>query len=285
MDKSLVAGVDIGGSHITVALVDVNSGAILQHTRKRLPINSQSGAQTIIAAWSRAIGQSFAAHHISPTRLGIAMPGPFDYEKGISLIRNQNKYDTLYGLNVKQMLSDSLNIDVTNISITNDAACFLQGEVFGGVAKGCAKVLGLTLGTGLGAARWTDGKAEDANLWCASFKDATAEDYLSTRWFVNRYFHLSGEAVNDVKELATAADANPFARQVFAEFGANLGEFVLPYVLAEGTEMIVLGGNIANAFPLFAAPLEKALKEHAVQVEIRQTALGENAALVGAASF
>src|SRR5687768_3496834 len=110
MHNYLFAGVDIGGSHITVALVDMSSGAVIKNTWRRLPVNSQNKAQDIIAQWCKAIKESFAAHPVAPAKIGIAMPGPFDYTNGIALMQNQNKYDALYGLNIKQMLSEKLHI-------------------------------------------------------------------------------------------------------------------------------------------------------------------------------
>ena len=67
----------------------------------------------------------------------------------------------------------------------NDASCFLKGEVFGGAAKGYNHVIGITLGTGLGSATFKNGVVYDGDLYYTPFKESTAEDYLSTRWFIN----------------------------------------------------------------------------------------------------
>ncbi|HYH14338.1 MAG TPA: ROK family protein [Flavisolibacter sp.] len=285
MCNSIVAGVDIGGSHITVALIDMEKGEVLKHTWKRSEVNAQSSASTIIDNWSKAIEESVAAHNSLPCRLGIAMPGPFNYEEGISLMQNQNKFDALYGLNVKQLLLDNLQVQIEQITMTNDAACYLKGEVYSGAAKGCNRALGITLGTGLGSARSINRVVEDANLWCSPFKEGIAEDYLSSRWFVNRYAELTGIVVKDVKTLVDKTATNPIAQQIVDEFGQNLGTFLLPYVVNDAVETVVLGGNIANAYPLFSQALKKVLLENGCTVEIKQTLLGENAILVGAASY
>jgi glucokinase len=100
MNNSIVAGIDIGGSHITVALVDVEKRAVLQHTRKRFVIDTQGSADAIITAWCQAIEASCKTYDGPVTSLGIAMPGPFDYSEGVALMQNQNKYDALYGINI-----------------------------------------------------------------------------------------------------------------------------------------------------------------------------------------
>jgi glucokinase len=38
-------------------------------------------------------------------------------------------------------------------------------------------------------------------LWDSPFKDSICEDYLATRWFVNRYEELTGEQISGTKDL------------------------------------------------------------------------------------
>lgn len=285
MCNSIVAGVDIGGSHITVALVDADKRVVLEETQTRLEIDSKGPAEAIIAAWCKAIETSCRAYGGLVGHIGIAMPGPFDYDEGISLMKNQDKYDSLYGLNIKKLLGEKLAVPVENIVTTNDAACFLQGELFGGVAQGCKNVFGLTLGTGLGSARTRNGGVEDADLWCSAFREGIAEDYLSSRWFIQRFAEIAGKKVSGVKDLVALAGKDQVARQLFETFGQNLGAFLLPYLVREETEMVVLGGNITQAYDLFAEALRQYLQGNSVQVAVRQTVLGENAALIGAASY
>ncbi|WP_315817320.1 ROK family protein [Paraflavitalea speifideaquila] len=199
MNNPLVAGVDIGGSHITAALVDLEVGSVLPAFSIRKQINSQEDAASIIHDWCETIGQVFEARPYLLKRVGIAMPGPFDYEKGISFIKDQNKYESLYGLNVKEMMAERLGMAPDHIRLMNDASCFLQGEVMGGAAHGFKSAVGITLGTGLGTATFHEGIAKDANLWCAPFLDGIAEDYISARWLLKTYEQVSGNRVEQVK--------------------------------------------------------------------------------------
>ncbi len=284
MNDSIIAGVDIGGSHITVALININSRKIVNSTWKRLEINPNKNAEEIINSWTKLIKESFDAANSKPGNIGIAMPGPFDYANGISYIRDQNKYDALYGVNIKEKLSQKLDISLCNISFLNDAACFLQGEVFGGAGRGYSRVFGITLGTGFGSARSLDRKTADADLWCCKYKDGIAEDYFSTRWFLKRYKEVSGRAVSDVKELAGLINEDTIVQDVFDEFGQNLANFLIPYIKAEELELIVLGGNISLAFAHFSGALKATFDQLLITIEIKTAELGENAALLGAAS-
>jgi glucokinase len=284
MNDAIIAGADIGGSHISVALINTRTWEIIAKTQRRKEINTNRSSEEIFNSWSLLIKESFHAANIKPAEIGIAMPGPFDYVNGISYIRDQNKYDALYGLNVKDKLAEKLETTAEHITILNDAACFLQGEVFGGAGKGFTRLMGLTLGTGFGSARSLNGETEDANLWCAAYRNGIAEDYLSTRWFLKRYKELSGKVVKNVKELTTKIHEDFLVQDVFDEFGDNLANFLGPYIEKEQLQLIILGGNISLAFRYFSKAMMNALEQAHVKTEIRTTELGENAALIGAAS-
>ena len=284
MKNNFVAGIDVGGSHITAAIINITTGELIQKTIRRKHINSHGDYLDIIREWTSVINSSFNSLALLPDRMGIAMPGPFDYEEGICLINNQDKYDSLYGLNVKVLLSECLLVPPQNIVLTNDAACFLYGELFNGAAKDCKDAVGLTLGTGLGSAIVKKGKVVDAEWWCAPYLDGIAEDYLSTRWFIKRYNELTGEQINNVKALLSENVNAGISGQVFNEFGRNLGEFLGTRKLNESVETLVLGGNIANAFHLFENSLQQALHDHSLYLSVKPAELGENAALIGAAS-
>jgi len=282
-NNSIVAGIDIGGSHITAALIDLQNTTVLKETCVRKSIDTNGSGTTIINEWSSVINKVFSGFDY-PKKIGIAMPGPFDYEKGISLIRNQNKFDSLYGLNIKKLLAERLQINEIDILFKNDAACFLQGEAFGGAAKGCKIAIGLTLGTGLGSARFSNGNAEDADLWHSPFLEGIAEDYLSTRWFVKRFYEISGKTILNVKELRELKSQDNSVNKIFKEFGINLAFFLSGLIDIEKPEVIVLGGNIANAYPLFYSELFFNLPNSGYPFLIKKSALGENGNLIGAGS-
>lgn len=110
------------------------------------------------------------------------------------------------------------------------------------------------------------------------------EEYFTSRWFRRRYEELTGEKVHGAKEIAAEAETNRYAQQVFIEYGRNLGEFLAYFTALDNPEVIVLGGNITNALALFYPALEQELKERNINLPVKKAALGENAALIGAAS-
>src|SRR5687768_16206029 len=99
--KNLIAGVDIGGTHITVCLVDIKENNIIAESSGRAHIDTSLDKDSIIKSWAEVIAEAHKKSSTPINKIGIAMPGPFDYENGISLIRGLHKYESLYGLNVK----------------------------------------------------------------------------------------------------------------------------------------------------------------------------------------
>jgi len=277
-------GIDIGGSHITAAVVDLESRSIIAGSTLRTAVDASLNAEEILNTWCGLIDSVHGPAQPAEAYIGIAMPGPFDYERGISLIKDQPKFQNLYQVNIKEELAKRLHVEPGNIRFINDAASFLQGEVFGGAARDQQKVIGLTLGTGLGASYCADGVAVDAALWDSPFKDGIAEDYLSTRWFVARYEALTGNTISGVKDLTDLSTEAEVKCQIFQEFGTHLGEFLLPFVEQQQLETVVLGGNISNAHLLFMPALLGQLQKGSRAVVIKIAELKEDASLIGAAS-
>lgn len=280
----IALGIDIGGSHITAAMVDLESRSIIPGTSSRTAVDSNLNAEDILNTWCEMIQGVYNQTEGAEAYIGIAMPGPFDYEEGISLIKDQEKFRNLYQINIKNELASRLHMSPSNIRFINDAASFLQGEVFGGAARDKQKVIGLTLGTGLGASFCVEGLAADAALWDSPFRAGIAEDYLSTRWFIGRYQELTGKTIAGVKELTDLESDEALKRQIFDEFGAALAEFLIPVLEVEKPETVVLGGNISNAHPLFMPALQAKLDEVSTETAIKIAELKEDASLIGAAS-
>ena len=281
INNSFVIGADVGGTHITAALVDVQQRAIIDDSLVRKKVDAHSSLESIIAIWVRAIQE--ASRGVPFDALGLAMPGPFDYENGISLMRGQGKYENLYGLPVKTLLAKCLSFPVEHIYMVNDAASFLQGEVFVGAANGFKNAIGVTLGTGLGSAFFRNEEVKEAGLWKKPFREGIAEDYLCTRWFIRRYLELTGDKLKGVSELLTKMSDNPFAQQLFDEFGENLGLFLTHFININSPEVVVIGGNIAKSFRFFEKSLREVLKDNFPATVIKIAQLGEEAALLGAA--
>lgn len=282
--SSYAIGVDIGGTHITAGVIDLQKRSVVKGSEVRAFVNAQGKADDILSVWLDVIEQAVQKITVPLKGIGFAMPGPFDYISGVSLIKNMHKYEALYGLNIKELLAGRLHIAPGQIQMRNDAEAFMAGEVMGGAAFGFNHAIGLTLGTGLGSAKSHYGVAVDVNLGSSSFLDGIAEDYMSTRWFIKRYHEFTGSSIKGVKELFENPSNDSVVQQLLQEFCTHLALFLEKFIKQEAAEVVVIGGSISHAFPLFypklCALLPKALRE----VVIKRAALGEAAALIGAVS-
>ena len=285
MEKHVALGIDIGGTHITAALINLDNRLLVKKSIVRQPINSNGNKQQIISAWCKIIDESLKDVPKDLRYVGIAMPGPFDYEEGICLIKDQDKFRSLYGVNIKEELANCLGLPKDNLCFLNDAASFLQGEVYAGAAKGKSKVLGLTLGTGLGSAICCDFKSVDADMWNDRFLGGSAEDYFSTRWFIAKYKEVTGKEISGVKQLVNLLKTDNSSQHIFDEFGINLANFLMSVTRRFELDTVVLGGNIAKAYFAFSPMLLNTLKYQNTVLDIRTSTLHERSAIIGAASW
>ncbi|MCH5598957.1 ROK family protein [Niabella ginsengisoli] len=280
----LIAAADIGGTHITAAVIDIVDRSIIPGSLVRLSVDASDNAENVISRWSLALKQ--ASGDLPVSKIGIAMPGPFDYANGISYMINQGKYESLYGLNVKQLLADHLTIEEDLFSFSNDAACFLSGELFAANMDSNVfdKSISITLGTGLGTALYKNGVAASADLWSLPFKDNIAEYYLSSKWFVDQYLQRTGSHHQGVKDLVQMANSNKVAAHLFQIFSYNLADFLIQFIKREEAETIILGGNISKAYKLFLPGVKRFVADVFPHVQIKVSRLGEVACLYGAAA-
>ena len=85
----------------------------------------------------------------------------FDYENGLCLIREQAKYDNRYQVDIRDELTTLLRFDKA-IIFCNDAKAAIIGEANYGAGQDFDRVMGITLGTGLGAGFIVNGVSVDA---------------------------------------------------------------------------------------------------------------------------
>lgn len=280
-NNPLVVASDIGGTHITAALVDVSQWQVVDDSTTRHSVNSHADAKSILTSWTTPFETLIASHPTADPVIGIAMPGPFDYEKGISRMRNQDKYDSLYGMDIRQELAERTGVPATAIRFINDAAAFLQGEIFAGQHTHHEKILGITLGTGLGSAIWKKGgNAVDADLWKTPYLDSNMEEHLVTRWFV-RKAAAHGLKITGLRELLQLRHQHAFIEDILAEYSQHLLQFLAFFSQREETNTFIIGGNISRAWGIFTAFNPQQFATYHIHI----SQLGEKAALVGAAAL
>lgn len=290
MNKNFALGIDIGGSHLALAIVDLNKKEIIQDTKLNIAIDSKQDALPILKSIVDAIKTTLEKFNQPILGIGVSIPGPLDYKKGISKIHDCNKYESLFGVDIKNYLYTHLSKDIadpTNIVFANDAACFVLGEAWRNNLTN-NNITAITLGTGIGSGFMSNGKivTEGENVpskgevYNLPFKDKRAEDWLGTEWFLNTYQKTFNENVENVKIIANNAYHSTEAKQIFENFGTNLGNFLSPILSDFETEHLILGGSISKSYPLFMDTFKASLKGQIPHIHISEET--EDSAILGA---
>lgn len=295
MAPTYYLGIDVGGSHITLDLVDSQTFDLLADSTVREHLDTHTHPTAILTVFEHAIRRCAAKVGAGRVKgVGLAIPGPFTYEEGVCRITPyQNKYEQMFGVNFRQYLSNALDSAAKPVVFNNDAACFALGEYFRGGAQGFKRPVVVTLGTGFGASFLKEGRPQtqggdvppDGELWHVPYKTGIADDFFSTRWLVAEWQRLTGQTVAGGKEIAHAAlKGDAHAKQIYRAFGENLAECVAPWLEKFGADAFVIGGNIARDWDLYVPALEAGLAKRLSRgIAVRPCELGEQAPIYGAA--
>jgi len=280
-----VIALDVGGTSVKSGRVRVPGQEVSGQSRMRL--DSGGAAEAILSAFARCIlDHAKAASPDAVAGVALAFPGPFEYDTGICRIAGVQKFESLFGLDIGRELAQRTGFPADRFSFVNDAEAAIAGEIAHGAARGRARVIGVTLGTGMGSGffvdgiRQTTGPGVPANggwLFDEKFEGAMADDCFSIRGLARRLTEagLNGLAPEQAAAAARAGDIT--ARDVFHSFGRDLGRFLDRYAAAFRADAILIAGGLSGAYELFGPLLQSALR-----VSVLRGSLGMDAPLLGA---
>lgn len=294
MYNNYAVGVDVGGSHFCSAVTDLSTGQIVG-SPVDTPVDSKACAVEILDALVSNILKAVESSGVDGVAgVGLAFPGPFDYVNGVSTVHGVDKYEGIFGLDLRMSLRQRLEgYGIGDFRFVNDASAFALGECAGGVAKEAARVVAITLGTGVGSGFVSGldlvetGDEVPAHGWVyhLPFEGGIVDEAFSTRWICRRYKELTGEEVHGAKDVVARYDERAEARQLFDEYGRRFAQFIVPVLGRFRADMLVLGGNISRAYSLFGPELEAGLASAGCLVPVRTSMLLDKAAMIGAASL
>jgi glucokinase len=277
---TVVGALDIGGTHVAAGRVRLSSATIEPDARMRLDLTDGTELLERVLEAARSIATP------ETRSFGVAVPGPFDYDHGISLV--SHKLHGLYGINVRRELGLAVGLTDSAVLFLNDAEAFLLGEWWVGAARGHRRAVGITLGSGLGSAFLEDGRLvrsgpgvpADGDLYRLPFRGQPAEETISRGALLARYGSNDGTDVEQIAERARAGE--PRAQRVFEEMAADLADFLAAPLEAFEPTCLVVGGSIAHAWDLLEPALVRGLAADP-QLSIARALNIEDAVLLGAA--
>jgi len=232
-------GVDLGGSYIKSGRI----GTLGMEQKELLPVNKFGNAEGIFNDICLTIRKLWSA---DVSGIGFAVPALIQPESGI--IHGLSNIEPLNGFALQESLEQKFKVPVL---LQNDANCFVLGEKYVGQARKFRNIVGLVLGTGIGAGLYLNDQLYNGINFGAGefgmipFKDRQFEDYCSGKFF-HYYYKKSGEKVAE-----SALKNKRWAIQAFNQFGKNLGELINHVCYVLDPEVIILGGSISKSFQFY----------------------------------
>lgn len=261
-------------------LLDVGGTFIKCSDGREIPVDSDGPREEIASAFREAAGVFCAeateksvkniadetgtspAGNCPSTEYGIAVaiPGPFDYGKGVFLMKH--KFASVYGENFRSLagIPDSIAV-----RYTHDVNIMLEGEMRSGNGHGWSRGALVSLGTGLGFAISIDGEllkkpsgSPLVSIFALPYREGILEDYASKRGFLRTFARLGGEGAETVKDIAELAkNGGSAAEETFRIVGETVAGAIAPILEEYGVECLLFGGQISRSFDL----MEKSVRD------------------------
>jgi glucokinase len=303
----VVIGVDLGGTNLRTALLS-SEGEILDKSKEAT--YASDGWKKVVQRLIKNIKrqQDVAVQQgLSVAAVGVGAPGVIQVDKGI-VVKSPN-FPDWNKLPLKDELENVLSLPVT---IENDANAAALGEQWRGAGRGIGSMILLTLGTGVGGGiilnrqiwHGADGMAGEVGHMtiipdgrqCGCGNTGCLEMYASARGIVQSYRDAGGVSetgnqseITSAQVYQAANSGNPRGVEVMKNMGRILGIGIANLINIFNPEMVVIGGGVKDAWPLFIDSTRAEIRKRAFEVpaartEIVPSKLGDDAGMVGAAA-
>jgi len=277
MKNQKIICVDIGATKIHIGAIQ--GGAIVAELL--LPTPALASENQVLAEIAGGIAQLMDEQ---VTGIGIGVPGLVDETAGV--VYDVINIPSWKEVHLQKYMADQFQVPVY---LTNDANTFVLGEKVYGKAKAYKHVVGITLGSGLGA-----GIIANGSLYAGAFSgagefghipylDKNVEAYCGGEFFRSKY----GVEGGILKTRAEQGDKT--ALEAFGQYGLHLGNAINLVLYTLSPEAIFLGGSISKSFPLFKDAMRRRVQafpfKRITKGLIIEPSTIDNAALWGAAAL
>lgn len=272
-----ILGIDLGGTNVRAGLIKPGQEPQIVSTR----IRATGTVEDVLEDMFKVTDQLF---HSGIEAIGIGVPSVVDVEHGI--VYDVQNIPSWKEVPLKAHMEARYKVPVL---VNNDANCFVLGEKYFGKAKGAHAIVGLAMGTGMGAGIVVKDKLfSGTNCGAGEFGmvdylDQYYEYYASGQYFKNVH-QSSGEVFY---EKAVRGEADGLA--AFADLGAHIGNAIKMILYTYDPEMIILGGSIGQTYEFFQEAMWARIRtlQFSKTVERLQIKVSElkHANLLGAASL
>ncbi len=298
--QKVAVAVDLGGTDLKTALIDLNGKILHQKTvsseskeSKEKTLHRLIHSIQIELDWAKK-------NQIKIKGIGLGIPGIVSPEKGV--VYQSPHFPDWKNYPILKKLKREFSIPMI---LDNDANMAAIGEGWLGAAKNKKNFILLTLGTGIGGAivihreifHGDSGFAGEAGhlvidrhgLQCNCGGQGCLEMSASATGIFHQLTSLNRSTdLTPLQLFGLAKKKDPFALKIFQNFGESLGVGIASIVNLLDIETIILGGGISEAFSCFSPFALESISKYlysttAKRVRLIKASLGNKAGIIGAA--
>lgn len=308
MEKKYVVGVDLGGTKIYTALVNLDGEIVKKVTVKT---EAEKGEKSVMEKLLNTIDHVLENVDLDEVRaIGVGSPGPLDVEKGLIVYTPNLPFKNF---NIVGPIKEKYNIDTY---LDNDANVATLSEFMFGSGKGSKNMVFVTVSTGIGGGAIINGniyRGSTSNALeighitvmqggprCGCGNTGCAEALASGTAIGKR----AKEALDSKVETSLRNYESVSATEVFieAERGDKVSQEILNNALSYlgitmaniansfDPDMIVVGGGVSQAGKIVFDMIDKEMERRCLtniydNCKVKPALLGSRAGVLGAAAL
>jgi glucokinase len=287
-------GLDLGGTNIKAVVVERDADDWRVLDRGQVATPAAEGPDAVVARLVE-VGRDLIGRSPGVASVGVGIPGLYDPAAGTTRFL-VNIPGAWAGKPVGGPVSTALGLPT---ALINDARAFGVAELRLGAARGVSRMIGLTLGTGVGGVFAVDGQVQQGHdgtagelghqtiepdgPWCGCGNRGCLEAFARA----DQIAAVCGTATAE-EAIARARAGDARAIEGFAQVGRYLGIGIASMIVVISPDRVVLGGGLAVAADLMLDSIHAELRRrvHTTSldaVEVVTAELGTWAGAIGAA--
>ena len=267
---------DVGGTGIKGCVYDIDGNMAGEY--REYPSMADGTKEEIFDNFYNIIQDLGGDRNIS--KIGFAFPGPFDFNRGISLMQGLNKYDAICGVSIKDELSErDGRLKKTPMLFLHDVEAFALGCISFGDAGNYNPVMCLCIGTGAGSAFIRDGKVlkepekgvpQNGWIYNTAFGDGIIDDYLSVRGLRRLGKSIIHEDIDGYELYKRCLAGDTWAMKVYEKFGETVLDAIKSFIDDFEPKALILGGQISKSFAFFGDYLSEFLDSRNIKIILEE---------------
>ncbi len=312
--RPVVIGVDLGGTKLLAAVID-SDGNVIDSKKVTSPKSNSDEIVARIVTVIETLRTKHAETGVEISAIGLGVPGVVDRETG-TVIAAPNL--PLEGVELGRLITGACGLPT---EVGNDVTLATMGEVWFGAARGVGNVLGVFVGTGIGAGVVVDGKmylgahggsGESGHVLmqrdgpeCGCGRRGCLEA-LASRTAIERDIRLevedgrmsvlgdrvrAGKRLRSGRILTALEEGDSLTTEIVNRASSTLGTAIGSVVNVLDPDLVVVGGGLVEACGLFMMPVvieaanARMMPVPGGPVPIVPSQLGDNAGILGAAAL